>query len=79
MITAINVNGDWTVGDLIDFEFPLALQNGPCGPTRPAPIETGGHLLASNGWKIERERVIVGHGGVALSLPRKKDASTMNQ
>ena len=41
-------------------------------------IETGSHLLASDGWKIEREKGIFNHGGVALSLPGKKDASTTN-
>jgi len=36
--------------------------------------EIGGHLLAAYGWKIERENHIFGHGGVALSLLRWKDA-----
>jgi len=38
---------------------------------RPAG-EIGGHLLAAYGWKIEREKGIIGHGGVALSLLRQK-------
>ena len=42
------------------------------------PPEIGGHLLASDGWEIEPEQAIVGHGGVALSLHGKKDASTTN-
>ena len=41
-------------------------------------IETGGHLLASDGWKIEREKGIFDHGGVALSLLAKELASTTN-
>ena len=36
--------------------------------------EIGGHLLALYGWKIEREKGIFGHGGVALSLLRQKCA-----
>ena len=32
--------------------------------------EIGGHLLAAYGWKIEREKGVFGHGGVAHSLPR---------
>ena len=47
------------------------------GRDQPA-IEIGGHLLASDGWKIERQQGIFGHGGVALSLAGKKDASTTN-
>ena len=46
--------------------------------TPKAGPEIGGHLLASDGWKIEREQAIVGHDGVALSLPGKKDVSTTN-
>ena len=43
------------------------------GRDRPAR-EIGGHLLALNGWKIEREKSIFGHGGVALSWLRQKCA-----
>ena len=34
----------------------------PSGRDQPAP-EIGGHLLAFDGWKIEREKGIFGHGG----------------
>ena len=47
------------------------------GRDQPA-LEIDGHLLASDGWKVERKQAIVSHGGVALSLPGKKDASTTN-
>ena len=43
-----------------------------------AAHEIGGHLFASNGWKIEREQDIFCHGGVALVLSGKKDASITN-
>ena len=43
--------------------FGPAQQDQPAvGRDQPA-IEIGGHLLASNGWKIEREKGIFGHGG----------------
>ena len=61
MTTAINVNSDWTVGDLIDFEFASRNRTRPALRRYQPAIETRGHLLASNGWKIEREKVIVGH------------------
>ena len=32
------------------------------GRDRPV-VEIGGHLLALNGWKIEKETSIFGHGG----------------
>ena len=40
---------------------------------RPAG-EIGSHLFATYGWKIEREKSILGHGGVALPLLRGKSA-----
>ena len=43
--------------------FGPAQQDQPAvGRDQPA-LEIGGHLLASNGWKIEREKGIFGHGG----------------
>ena len=43
--------------------FGRAQQHQPAvGRDRPA-LEIGGHLLALNGWKIEREKGIFGHGG----------------
>ena len=43
--------------------FRLAQQDQPAvGRDQPA-LEIGGHLLASNGWKIEQEKGIFGHGG----------------
>ena len=54
--------------------FRLAQQNeAAVRRDQPAP-EIGGYLLATYGWKIEREQAIFGHGGVALSLPGEKDA-----
>ena len=41
-------------------------------------LEIGGHFLASDGWQIEREKDIFGHGGVALSLLAKELALTTN-
>ena len=43
--------------------FRPAQQDQPAvGRDQPA-LEIGGHLLASDGWKIEREKGIFGHGG----------------
>ena len=42
------------------------------------PPEIGGHFLASDGWQIEREKDIFGHGGVALSVLAKELALTTN-
>ena len=43
--------------------FGPAQQHQPAvGRDRPA-LEIGGHLLALNGWQIEREQAIFGHGG----------------
>ena len=58
--------------------FRLAQQNQAAVRGDQAAVEIGGHLLASDGWQIERENGIFGHGGVALSLPGKKDALTTN-
>ena len=58
--------------------FGPAQQDQPAvGRDQPA-LEIGGHFLASDGWQIEREQGIFGHGGVALSLLAKELALTTN-
>ena len=58
--------------------FGPAQQDQPAvGRDQPAP-EIGGHFLASDGWQIERQKDIFGHGGVALSLLAKELALTTN-
>ena len=49
---------DAEVSTLLD----AGLDQPAVGRDQPA-LEIGGHLLASNGWKIEREKGIFGHGG----------------
>ena len=56
--------------------FGPAQQDQPAvGRDQPA-LEIGGHFLASDGWQIERQKDIFGHGGVALSLLAKDLALT---
>ena len=58
--------------------FGPAQQDQPAvGRDQPA-LEIGGHFLASDGWQIERQKDIFGHGGVALSLLAKELALTTN-
>jgi hypothetical protein len=35
----------------------------PAIGTDPPAVEGGGDLLALDGWKAERQKIIVGHGG----------------
>ena len=58
--------------------FGPAQQDQPAvGRDQPA-LEIGGHFLASDGWQIERQKDIFGHGGVALSLLAKELALITN-
>jgi hypothetical protein len=41
----------------------LGEQHDPAIGTDPPAVKGGGDLLAANGWKAERQKVIVGHGG----------------
>ena len=58
--------------------FGPAQQDQPAVGRDQAAPEISGHLLAFDGWKIEREKGIFGHGGVALSLLAKEFALTAN-
>src|SRR5215475_5130330 len=41
----------------------LSQQHDPAIGTDASAIKGGSDLLAANGWKAERQKVIVGHGG----------------
>src|SRR4051812_49929872 len=43
--------------------------------TDPPAVKGGGDLLAADGWKAERQKVIVGHGGRGARDPRKRVGS----
>ena len=59
-------------------EFRLAQKKEVAVRRDQSPIKTGGNLLASNAWKIKREKGIFVHGSVALWFPGENDASTTN-
>src|SRR5580700_2505722 len=48
----------------------LGEQHDPAIGTDPPAVKSGGDLLAADGWKAERQKVIVGHGG--RGLPRSQ-------
>src|SRR5215212_2605052 len=50
---------------LSDTEATIGLgeQHDPAIGTDPPAVKRGGDLLAADGWKAERQKVIVGHGG----------------
>jgi len=56
----------------------LGQQHDPAIGTDPPAVKGGGDLLALDGWKRERQQVIVGHGGCGSLECRKGIASTPN-
>ena len=53
-------------------------QNQPAVRGDQTALEIGGHLLALDGWQIEREQAIFGHGGRGAFVDREELASTTN-
>jgi hypothetical protein len=53
----------------------LGEQHDPAIGTDPPAVKGGGDLLAADGWKAERQKVIVGHGGRGAGRSRKGLAS----
>src|SRR5207237_8852531 len=50
----------------------LGAQHDPAVGTDPSPVKGGGDLLAADGWKAERQKVIVGHGGRGAPRSRQR-------
>jgi hypothetical protein len=47
-------------------------QHDPAIGTDPSAVEGGGNLLAADGWKAERQKVILGHGGRGVPRSRQR-------
>jgi len=58
------------IGD-IQPALRLGQQHDAAVGTDPPAVKGGGNLLAVDDWKAERQKVIVGHGGVACLDPGK--------
>jgi hypothetical protein len=50
----------------------LGEQHDPAIGTDPPAVKSGGDLLAADGWKAERQKVIVGHGGCGAPRSRQR-------
>src|SRR4051812_49821472 len=50
----------------------LGEQHHPAIGTDPPAVKGGRDLLAAGGWKAERQKVIVGHGGRGAPDPRQR-------
>jgi len=74
LIAAIRDHPSKPLGDA-EPTIGLSEQHDPAIGTDPPAVKGGGDLLAVNGWKGERQQVIVGHGGVARFNPGKGLAS----
>ena len=58
--------------------FRLAQQHQPAVRGDQPALEIGGHLLAFDGWKIERQQGIFGHGGRGAFVARGETRSASN-
>src|ERR1700731_1134179 len=47
-------------------------QHDPAIGTDPSAVKGGGDLLAADGWKTERQKVIVDHGGCGALRSRRR-------
>ena len=62
-------------GELIGDTQPalrLGQQHDAAVGTDPPAVKGGGNLLAVDGWKAERQKVIVGHGGRGVPRSRQR-------
>src|SRR5580700_7664287 len=50
----------------------LGERHHPAIGTDPPAVKSGGDLLAADGWKAERQKVIVGHGGRGVPRSRQR-------
>src|ERR1700694_728871 len=50
----------------------LGEQHDPAIGTDPSAVKGGGDLLAADGWKAERQKVIVDHGGRGALRSRQR-------
>src|ERR1700676_5095576 len=50
----------------------LGEQHDPAIGTDPSAVKGGGDLLAADGWKTERQKVIVDHGGCGALRSRRR-------
>src|SRR5260370_33341960 len=66
--------GDRPSEPLGDAEPTIGLgeQHAPAIGTDPSAVKGGGDLLVADGWKAERQKVIVGHGGCGAPRSRQR-------
>src|SRR5207244_7243479 len=50
----------------------LGEQHDPAIGTDPSAVKGGGDLLSADGWKAERQKAIVGHGGRGAPRSRQR-------
>jgi hypothetical protein len=70
-IAAIRDHSSEPLGDA-EPTIGLGEQHDPAIGTDPPAVKGGGDLLAADGWKAERQKVIVGHGGRGVPRSRQR-------
>src|SRR6202035_5394569 len=73
-ITAIRDHSSEPLGDP-EPTIGLGEQHDPAVGTDPSAVKGGGDLLAADGWKTERQKAIVGHGGGGAPRSRQRVGS----